>query len=246
MNWRNALVGAIVGFLLLKGPFGALFGALLAQWIGPREPARLKAVVPPRLIEPFFALAGALAKADGRVSSAEVAVTEQWIKRLGLNPAARRRAIKAFESGKSARFDSEASARELARFGFIRMDLKLILLAALDQIAAADGSAHAAAAELHARIVSWLEVPESLWRQTRGRFDGRPSASPSNADYALLGLPSSASDAELRRRYRQLLARHHPDKLPRDASAKLRAAAEEKTRDLIAAYERIKSARGGR
>lgn len=244
MNWRNALIGAIVGFFLLKGPFGALLGAMLAQWSGPRWPDQGAAVVPPRLIDPFFALAGALAKADGRVSTAEVAVTEQWMQRLQLAAAGRRRAVQAFENGKSTQFDARAAASELARFGLVRMDLRLILLGALEQIAAADGSMHANAADLHARIVAWLDVPETLWRQTRGGFDGRASATASASDYAQLGLTIAATDAELRRRYRQLLARHHPDKLARDASPAERTAAEEKTRNLIAAYERIKAARG--
>ncbi len=244
MNWRNALIGAIIGFLILKSPIGALIGVLLAQWIGPRWPDQRAAVVPPRLIDPFFALAGALAKADGRVSTAEVAATEQWMQRLRLDKAGRRRAIQAFENGKAVQFDAQAAARELARFGLVHLDLKLILLGALDQIAGADGGVHPAAAGLHARIVAWLEVPEPLWRQTRSGFDGRPSAAASDSDYALLGLTIAASDAELRRRYRQLLARHHPDKLARDAGPAERALAEEKTRNLIAAYERIKSARG--
>lgn len=244
MNWRNALIGAIVGFFILKSSIGALLGALLAQWFGPRWPDQRPTAVPPRLIDPFFALAGALAKADGRVSGAEVAATERWMQRLGLDPAGRRRAIQAFDNGKSAAFDPRAAAMELARFGLVRLDIKLILLGALDQIAKADGDMHPAAAELHTRIVAWLEVPEQLWRQTRGGFDGKPSAAAGTSDYAVLGLTIAASDAELRRRYRQLLARHHPDKLARDASAADRAAAEEKTRNLIAAFERIKSARG--
>lgn len=246
MSWRNALIGAVLGWILLRHPFGAVIGAVLGMWLGPRWPGSISAT-PTRLLEPLFALAGALAKADGRVSAAEVAVTERWMDRLQLDNARRRAAIAAFESGKQPAFQSQLRAFELARHCVSRLDLKLMALGALHQIAAADGVLHPRAAELHARIVAWMEVPESLWRQVSAQFDAGPApgATASAADYALLGLTASASDAEVRRRYRQLLARHHPDKLSGSKVTEAeRAAAGERTGNLIAAYERIKNARG--
>ena len=127
----------------------------------------------------------------------------------------------------------------------------LMLVGALYQIAGADGSLHADAAKLHQRILEWMEVPEDLWQQARARFDqGDAAAAPQAAvattsDYHLLGVSTQASDAEIRRAYRRLLTRHHPDKLAwRDAPASEKRIAEERTRNLIAAYERIKTTRG--
>ena len=246
MSWANALIGAVLGWILLRHPLGAVIGAVLGQWLGPRWPDQIGAT-PARLLEPLFALAGALAKADGRVSAAEVAATERWMDRLQLDNSRRRQAISAFDGGKQAGFPSEVRARELARCCAQRLDLKLMALGALQQIAAADGAVDPRAADLHARIVAWLEVPDVLWRQAAAQFDAgpAPASSASTADYALLGLTANATDAEVRRRYRQLLARHHPDKLsgPKVTAAE-RAAAGERTRQLIAAYERIKNARG--
>ena len=74
MSWANALIGAVLGWILLRHPLGAVIGAVLGQWLGPRWPDQIGAT-PARLLEPLFALAGALAKADGRVSAAEVAAT---------------------------------------------------------------------------------------------------------------------------------------------------------------------------
>ncbi len=63
--------------------------------------------------------------------------------------------------------------------------------------------------------------------------------------YAVLGLASTASADEIKLAYRRLIGRHHPDKLAaKGVSAAELAQATEKTRQLTAAYERIREARG--
>ncbi len=250
MSWRSALVGAIVGLVMLRRPIGLLIGAAIGYFLGPRWESDRPKATPARMLYPLFALAGALAKSDGRVSEAEVAASEQWMQRLDLGKAQRKQAIAAFAAGKLDAFDVTAHARELAAHCLVRLDLKLMLLGALHQIASADGSLHANAAALHQRIVELMEVPDDLWRQTQARFDQNAAAAPdvagaSTSDYHALGISSSASDAEVRRAYRRLLTQHHPDKLAgRDAPQKEKHVAEERTRNLIAAYERIKTTRG--
>jgi DnaJ like chaperone protein len=253
MNWRNAVIGALVGWAILRHPVGLLIGALVGYALGPRWGDERPKVVPARMLQPLFALAGALARADGRVSEAEVAAAEHWMQRLDLNRRMRREAVAAFESGKQAGFDLDVHARELSAYCLVRLDLKLMLLGALHQITAADGAVHAEAARLHRRIVELMEVPEDLWQQAQARFDRGEDAGPvagdgaiaTVSDYHALGVSRDASDADIRRAYRKLLARHHPDKL---SGAKVsehdRRLASERTRQLIAAYERIKRARG--
>ena len=61
----------------------------------------------------------------------------------------------------------------------------------------------------------------------------------------MLGLQRDASPDEIKLAYRRLLKRHHPDKLTaKGVSAAELARATEKTRELTAAYERIREARG--
>lgn len=264
MNWRNAVVGALVGLAILRQPVGLLIGAAIGYLLGPRWGDETPKASPARMLYPLFALAGALAKADGRVSELEVAATEHWMTRLDLNKSQRKQAIAAFEAGKQGGFDAEAHARELAAHCVVRLDLKLMLVGALHQIAAADGSLHVDAVRLHQRIVEVMEVPAELWAQARSKFDsGSSSSGPSaggqraaapvalraatTSDYHALGVSVEASDAEVRRAYRKLLAKHHPDKLAgRIATTAERQRADERTRNLIAAYERIKDSRGMR
>ena len=255
MNWRNAVVGAVVGVVILRHPMGAVIGAGVGYLLGPRWGDEKPKTTPARMLQPLFALAGALAKADGRISEAEVSAAEHWMQRLDLNRGLRKQAIKAFDDGKLAGFDVEAHARELAAYCLVRLDLKLMLLGALQQIAEADGRVYAEAARMHRRIVEWMEVPDELWQQAQARFDrgdgaanGVPELPAAKiSDYHALGVSANANDADVQRAYRKLLARHHPDKLAgSNASAQQLQQAEERTRLLIAAYERIKNTRGMR
>ncbi len=60
----------------------------------------------------------------------------------------------------------------------------------------------------------------------------------------MLGVPASASDAEVKRAYRVLMSQNHPDKLAaKGLPESMREMAEEKTREITAAYERIQQVR---
>ena len=61
---------------------------------------------------------------------------------------------------------------------------------------------------------------------------------------ALLELDRHASDADLKRAYRRLMSRHHPDKLiAKGLPEEMVKVATEKTQTIKAAYERIKASR---
>jgi DnaJ like chaperone protein len=81
-------------------------------------------------------------------------------------------------------------------------------------------------------------------RSTYGRRPATAVGSLGQA-YAVLGVNRDASVDQIKLAYRRLIGRHHPDKLAaRNASPAELARATEKTRELTAAYERIRQARG--
>ena len=60
--------------------------------------------------------------------------------------------------------------------------------------------------------------------------------------YAELGLTAEASDAEIDQAYRRLISQYHPDKVA-GAAPELRAQAEQRSRAINAAYDRIRTLR---
>ena len=70
----------------------------------------------------------------------------------------------------------------------------------------------------------------------------RASTPPQKDPYAVLGLEPSASAGEIKRAYRKLMSRHHPDKLG-DVPEELKRRAEDRAREINAAYEKIRTER---
>ena len=60
--------------------------------------------------------------------------------------------------------------------------------------------------------------------------------------YAVLGLRDDASDSEVERAYRRLIAQYHPDRLS-GAADELRVQAEDRAREINTAYDRIQKLR---
>jgi DnaJ like chaperone protein len=61
--------------------------------------------------------------------------------------------------------------------------------------------------------------------------------------YVVLGIDRTANERDIKRAYRKLMSQHHPDKLG-DVPDELKRRAEERAREINAAYERVKAERG--
>ena len=62
--------------------------------------------------------------------------------------------------------------------------------------------------------------------------------------YAILEIPSSSSDKEIKKAYRRMMSRHHPDKLvAKGLPEEMMKLATEKTQEIQVAYELIKDSR---
>ncbi len=217
-----------------------------------------------------FPLMGHVAKADGRVSDREIAAARAIMDRLRLNAGQRQAAIDAFTAGKQPDFNLDAVLEAFQHACRARPALLQQLLELLLNVAYADDSLHPQA---HTRLLYitdrlgihrlQFEALHTLFRAQhwarRQNQDGggqthdrrahgqRPATAVSslNQAYAVLGLQREANPDEIKLAYRRLLKQHHPDKLAgRNASVTDLARATEKTRELTAAYDRIREARG--
>ncbi len=111
----------------------------------------------------------------------------------------------------------------------------------------ADGRVDAEEHRLFLRIARGLGLPEAEVQRLEAslRMHGNPSQQKLDDAYAAMGVNAQVSDADLKTAYRRLMSEHHPDKLAaRGMPENMRGMAEERTRDITAAYDRIKTARG--
>jgi DnaJ like chaperone protein len=203
----------------------------------------------------LFASLGHVLKADGRVTEAEIAQAENFIRSLGLDTEERRQAIARFNAGKDRGFDLEGALEEFVRISVGRGDLRQMFLEILLEGAATDGQITPAEQEILARVARKLHIPQlvfvamiNAYRATHagGAYSGpRTSASSLSQAYASLGLEDSASDAEVKRAYRKLIRQYHPDRLiSQGLPDEVMDRARNRVLEVNAAYDRIKAARG--
>ncbi len=266
MGWWGKIVGGAFGFLL-GGPLGAVFGAALGHNVdrgldrpfagrSPRASGS-RAEIQSVFFTATFCVMGHLCKADGRVSPDEIGFARRIMARMDLSPDQSRAAMRFFNAGKAPDFDLDAMLGQLRRE--LRGRRRLLRLFLEIQLAAAYADGVLDATEegilLHLRdrlgfsALEYRHLEAMARAQGRRREEGRtrrgaPRPEPRD-DYAILNVPASASDNEVKKAYRRLMSQHHPDKLlAQGLPEEMIKVATEKTREIRAAYERIREVRG--
>lgn len=259
---KGKIIAGALGFMM-GGMLGALLGLIIGHWfdtsvrlIRPPEPGKQQAIV-----EKCFELMGCVCKADGLVTAQEIQAAENIMQRLRIIGEQRKAAIKAFNRGKADGFDPDAASLQLrelcgGRILWLRLCLEILLSGAV-----ADGHLHDSERELLVRIAHGLGIPAAEFEQMLALITGgfgsyqsadgssRPSR-PYSADrlgdaYKVLGITRSASDAEVKKAYRRLMSKYHPDKLAaKEMPEAMREQAEEQVRLIRSAWDTVAEARG--
>ncbi len=210
--------------------------------------------LPETFVQALFRTMGHLAKADGRVSEAEIRAARSLMHRLGLRPAQLRRAIEWFREGKEASYPWQAAVQQLRRGSGRSAGMRRLFVQLLLEVALSKGSLHRSERVLLWSICNELDIGrvelvqlEAMLRAQRGfrsSPQGTADARRLASAYATLGIEKSASNDEIKTAYRRLINRNHPDKLSgSDADAGQIADAQKRTRDIRSAYEMLKARR---
>lgn len=243
MSFIGKIVGAILGLLLLRGPWGLLIGLILGHLYDLNASAKRSGggagrgplYIGERFFTATFEVMGHVAKSDGRVSEAEIAAARQVMAELRLDGAQIHAAIAHFTRGKNSGFDLEATVDEFAeacarRPDLLRVFLEIQVRAALEGVDM-QGPARAVIQKVAELLdVSRIELAhmEAVLRIRREQFRARPRGGNGNAGaqapppktgmrlsaaYEILEVDAKAGDDEVARAYRRQLSKHHPDKL---------------------------------
>ena len=249
------IFGAVIGGML-GGPLGALIGGGIGALINPGSSGAGRA--PEFTVEDVYSAIlkclGKLAKSDGRVSEAEAEYVRSFIHRIASDVSRRRKLIAAFNAGRDSKEEFFSLVKNLA----VMMDAigdrttRICIVQAFCGLVASDR--HVDRNELNmlktaGMVLGCPEVVDQFfagYNHEQSSYQ-KPEVKRSSLDeaYAILGINSSATDAEVKKAFRKKAKEHHPD-LAQGAglSAVKIEEAKKKFQEISSAYEAICEARG--
>ncbi|HEX8439382.1 TerB family tellurite resistance protein [Archangium sp.] len=178
-----------------------------------------------------------VARADGEVVRDEVRVVREYFAdTLKYGPEALelvRRYLKEHLARPASLEDSAGACRDE-----LPTAERLLLLDALYSLALVDGQLHRAEQDTLRRVAQGLGLSEEEFRSVTARHFGD-----ANVHYTRLGLTPDASDADVKRAFRQLAATHHPDRVANLGQGAVEQASR-RFQEIREAYDEIRRLRG--
>lgn len=271
MFWLGKLLGGLFGYML-AGPLGAMFGLILGHFFDISRKSHWFLFPPPKhthtqeiFFQATFIIMGYIAKSDGRVSENEIQVAKRIMQNMLLTPSLRQQAIQYFQQGKQANFNLDSILASLSHACAGQENLLNIFLDLQLQAACADGIFPHNKRKILEFICYRLRVnPSDLFQRAyrytynqrqQGYQQGQNRQYQSyqqptktntlEAAYRLLGVNQATNNIDLKKAYRKLMSKNHPDKLvSKGLPEEMIRIATQKTQEIKLAYETICKARG--
>lgn len=240
------LLGVILGHQFDRG-FAARFSRFNTQGQGMFS-------LPEGFARTLFQVMGHLAKADGQVTDDEIRAARALMHRLNMGPAQIRSAISGFAAGKHPDFPLRETIRQLRTQCRRRPELRSLFVRLLMEVSLSKNRFQQVERHILWTICKDLNISrvelaqlEAMLRAQRGfrkSPQGDLDAIRVSSAYRSLGMDQSATNAEIKKAYRRLMSKHHPDKIAatNPAEAVLNEA-ERQTREIRSAYELLKTRR---
>jgi DnaJ like chaperone protein len=259
MSWWTSVLGGALGYMI-GGPLGAMLGVAFAGNLSkgksnfrgsasdyrPGDQQRVQAA----FFSSVFSVMGYIAKVDGKVSKSEILLAQQVMQHMQLSEDMQKAAKELFNQGKQNDFNLDEVLEQFRTESHRRTHIIRMFLEIQIQATYADGVFDDKEYDALKYIANKLRFPIHELERLIKQFSvasGKSSKLTIDDAYVILGADKSLTDKELKRAYRRLLAQHHPDKLVAkglpDEMIKL---ANDKTQEIISAYELIKKHRGMR
>ena len=236
----SGLIGAGIGFIIGGGPIGAIIGYALGSLFGnsyTKEDVKFMGENPRQqdFTASLLVLSAAVMKADGNVKKSEL----DYVKRFFLQNFGQEQAEKYILTLREILKQDikiDEVSQQIGRY--MNYSSKLQLLHYLFGIASAD-------AQVHDNEVSVIETISRYMGINTSDFDSIKAMFVKKVDdaYTILGIDPSASDDEVKKAYREMAKKNHPDKVSY-LGEDVRKAAEKKFQEINDAYDKIKKQRG--
>lgn len=243
-KWLSAGVGWLAG-----GPVGALIGFALgslfdstssvsSQHGDQRESTyrRPEELLTDDLSTILLVYTTALMRADGTPRKVELDYVKEYFKRQFGVEATKKHMLVLRELLKKPVSVRQVSMQVVQHMPHPQ---RLHLMHYLFGIAKADGYIHPNEYTLLHTIAGYLHINPRDFHTIAAMYASDKAYDP----YEVLGVPTSATDEEIKKAYRALARKYHPDKVANEGETH-RQAAEEKFKKLQNAYEEIRKKRG--
>ena len=243
-------LGAGAGFTM-GGPIGAIIGFAVGSFIDGvsiedftkeqqeyqrrSEPQRRGRATSGDFEITLLILASVVIKADGKIDQRELDyVRMHFVKMYGKERA--NHAFKLFNGIIKKKISTRQVCLQIRQH--MSHSSRLQLLHFLFGIAKADGQVTASEEEEIRKISSYLYINEHDYSSIKAMFYNEVDGA-----YKMLEITKSATNDELKKAYRKMAKKYHPDKLE-GLGEEHKEGAKEKFQNIQAAYEQIKKERG--
>ena len=242
-KWILGTLGFVVG-----GPIGSIIGVLIASLFeksGSDDQAssrtsrtyRTQRTTAGDVNVSIIVLIACVIKSDGRVLKSEINYIKPFLLRT-FGEAGAKQALLLLKELLKQDIDAKAVAQQIGQH--INYSTRLELVHLLLAIANADGEIHALELQTISSIADDMSIQDADYQSILALYQRRKDT---NWAYTALEITPSATDEEVKKAYRRMAMKYHPDKVA-NAGEEIRQQATDKFRAINEAYEHIKQQRG--
>lgn len=242
-KWILGGLGFAVG-----GPIGSIIGVLIASLFekngadnqtssSTNRTFRAQRTTAGDVRVSIIVLIACVIKSDGRVLKSEINYIKPFLLKT-FGEAGAKQALLLLKELLKQDIDAKAVAQQIGQH--INYSTRLELVHLLLAVANADGELHELELEIISSVSMNMSVQDADYQSILALYQRSKDA---NWAYTALEITPSATNEEVKKAYRRMAMKYHPDKVA-NAGEEIRQQATDKFRAINEAYEHIKQQRG--